>query len=148
MGVEIERKFLVKDDSYKAAASGCLEIRQAYLNTDPDRTVRVRVSGEHGYLTVKGRNHGAERREWEFEIPVGDAREMAGLCDNGIEKRRWLVAYGGRTWEVDEYAGRHAGLVVAEVELESTDAEVDIPPFIGKEVTGDPAYYNSTLSKA
>ena len=109
--------------------------------------MRVRIKGEHGFLTVKSRTHGLTRGEWEYEIPVGDARELLALCPNPLEKRRWYVEYEGHVWEVDEFGGSHAGLCVAEVELQSADETVTVPGFIGREVTGDPRYYNSSLSQ-
>jgi adenylate cyclase len=148
MALEIERKFLVKSDDYKAIATECIEISQFYLSLDPKRTVRVRVKGNRGFITIKGLNHGCVRNEWEYEIPVEDARSMMQLCTAGISKRRWIVPHAGLTWEVDEFGGRHEGLVVAEVELPSADTVIDIPSFVGREVTGDAAYYNSTLSAA
>jgi adenylate cyclase len=148
MALEIERKFIVNDDSYKTIATGCVEISQFYLSLDPDRTVRVRVKGDRGYLTIKGINHGCVRSEWEYEIPVEEARQIMAICTAGLSKRRWLVPYDGLTWEVDEFTGRHEGLVIAEVELPSADTPISLPSFVGREVTGDAAYYNSTLTTA
>lgn len=149
MSKEIERKFLVTDDSYKAAATDKLEIAQGYLSTDADATVRVRISGEKAWLTVKSRNRGAVRGEWEYAVPVGDAREMLASCCGGrlIEKTRYIVdAGGGLRWEVDEFHGRHQGLVVAEIELPAEDTPFVKAPFVGREVTGEPEYYNSSLA--
>lgn len=147
MSFEIERKFLVSDDSYKALATDSRAIEQGYLNRDPERTVRVRVLGTLGFITVKGRNAGAVRHEWEYEIPVADAREMLALCTGTVVKRRWYVpGADGYTWEVDEFGGRHAGLVVAEIELPAADAPFERPAFVAAEVTGDPRYYNSQLA--
>ena len=148
MGKEIERKFLVTDTSYRQMACRSISIRQAYISVNPDATVRVRVGGDRAWLTVKGCNHGAERDEWEWPIAVEEACEMAERLAGGwsIDKTRYLVDWQGRTWEVDEFHGRHAGLTLAEVELPAADAEVEPPPFAGAEVTGNPAYYNSTLS--
>lgn len=147
MAKEIERKYLVVSDSYRRMACGSRKILQAYLNRDPRATVRVRIADDWAYLTVKGRNEGAVRDEWEYEIPVEDARQMIERCASGtvIEKTRWLVDFGGRRWEVDEFGGLRSGLVVAEVELSSAEAEVELPPFVGEEVTGDARYYNSSL---
>lgn len=147
MAFEIERKFLVTDDSYKAMATGSQAIEQGYLSDDPDRTVRVRVKGDEAFITVKGRNHGSVRHEWEYAIAVADAREMLALCKSVIVKRRWYVPFEGHIWEVDEFGGRHSGLVVAEVELGSADEEVVLPPFASREVTGDRRYYNSELAR-
>ncbi len=149
MAKEIERKFLVSGTGWQAGATGFTDIAQGYLSADPDRTVRVRVRDGRGYLTVKSRNCGAVRGEWEYEIPAADARELLGLCTGRvIRKRRYTVPCAGRVWEVDVFGGCHEGLVLAEVELESADAPVELPPFVGEEVTTDPRYYNSVLSGA
>ncbi len=150
MSKETEYKFLVKDDSYKRMATASHEISQGYISRRPEGTVRVRVLDREGFLTVKGANRGATRDEWEYPIPIDDAREMLSrVCQEGvIEKTRWIVPYGGLTWEVDEFHGRRAGLVVAEVELPSPDTPLPaggIPAFAGENVTGDPQYYNSNL---
>lgn len=146
MAYEIEHKYLVVNDSYKALATGKLEIKQGYLNRDPDRTVRIRTMGKKGFLTVKSRNHGAKRLEFEYEIPVNDAREILKLAEQGIvEKTRYLVPFNGLLWEVDEFHGSLNGVVVAEVELPDPEHCYEKPPFIGAEITGDPAYYNSNL---
>ncbi|MCM1071644.1 MAG: CYTH domain-containing protein [[Clostridium] fimetarium] len=150
MSKETEYKFLVKDDSYKRMATASHEISQGYISRRPEGTVRVRVLDREGFLTVKGANRGATRDEWEYPIPIEDARDMLSrVCQEGvIEKTRWIVPYGGLTWEVDEFHGRHAGLVVAEVELPSPDTPLPaggVPAFAGENVTGDPQYYNSNL---
>lgn len=148
MAKEIERKFLVLNDGYKHSAFSKVEIKQCYLCSDPCRTVRLRVAGDSAFITVKGMTCGCERSEWEYAIPYGDACCMAQELAGGwsIEKTRWLVRCGGMTWEVDEFHGRHRGLVVAEVELPSVGAEVRLPDFAGVEVTSDPRYYNSVLA--
>lgn len=148
MAKEIERKFLVASAAYREMASESREMRQAYLSAAPRPTVRVRVCGSRGWLTVKGMNHGLEREEWEYEIPASDADRMAASLAGGwaIEKTRWIVPYKGWTWEVDEFHGRLEGLVVAEVEMPSADCRPPLPPFVGREVTGDPRYYNSSLT--
>jgi adenylate cyclase len=148
MALEIERKFLVNGDGYKDIAIDCVEISQYYLSLNPERTVRVRIKGERGFLTVKSKNKGCVRNEWEYEVPVEEAREMMQICEAGLSKRRWIVPFGGLVWEVDEFTGRHQGLVVAEVEMPSADTVVAFPPFVGREVTGDAAYYNSALTTA
>lgn len=146
MGLEIEHKYLVKNDNYKGMATATYRIRQGYLNRDPERTVRVRTKGEKGYLTVKGKTRGATRLEFEYEIPVEDAEMMLGLCESPVlDKVRYIVPYKGHTWEVDEFLGDREGLVTAEIELPSEEERYDIPDFIGKNVTGDPRYYNSNL---
>lgn len=148
MAKEIERKFLVKDDTYKALATRSCIMAQGYLSTDIDATVRVRVCGASAWLTVKSRNRGAVRDEWEYAIPLADACQMLRICKGKvIEKTRYYVPSGDLTWEVDEYNGVHDGLVVAEIELPDANHPVTLPLFIGEEVTGDPRYYNSTLSK-
>lgn len=147
MALEIERKFLVVNDTYKSLATSSHPIAQYYLSNDPERTVRVRIIDNRAYITIKGITCGATRHEWEYEIPVEDAREMIELCtSNGISKIRWLVPYRGRTWEIDEFEGRHSGLVLAEIEIEDAGASVELPDFIGKEVTGCQEYYNSVLA--
>lgn len=146
MGKEIERKYLVVNDSYRQAAVASHTIAQGYLSTDPDRTVRVRILDTRGFLTVKTRNRGAARMEWEFEIPAHDAREMLSACLRTVEKTRYIVpAENGLRWEVDEFRGRLDGLVLAEIELPAEDCPVVPASFIGQEVTGDPRYYNSNL---
>jgi len=145
MGVEIERKFLVRDRAVLGDVEG-IPYRQGYLSTKADRTVRVRRAGSHAFITVKGRSAGATRAEFEYEIPVADAEAMLALCIPPlIEKVRHRVAHGGRTWEVDIFGGANEGLVVAEVELPSADAAVEMPPWVGAEVTGDPRYFNANL---
>lgn len=145
MGKEIERKFLVTGDRWRSDEAKLL--RQGYLSTDKHRTVRVRVSGESAYLTIKGLTHGATRREFEYPIPVNDANEMLDkLCQPPlIEKRRYVVRRDGLTWEIDEFLGENEGLVVAEVELQDEDQAFGRPEWLGEEVTEDPRYYNANL---
>jgi len=146
MGKEIERKFLVKNDSYRKFAEG-KHYHQGYLNSQKERVVRVRTIGNDGFVTIKGITVGAVRLEYEYLIPLQDARELLGeLCEKPtIEKHRYKVPYKGFTWEIDEFHGENEGLVVAEVELENEDQEFELPEFIGDEVTGDPRYFNSNL---
>lgn len=148
MAKEIERKFLVKDNSFTMLTSEKRHIRQAYLSVSPESTVRIRVCDDRAWITVKGKNSGAVRDEWEYPIPENDAEEMALRLTGGwtIDKTRHIVMYRGFCWEVDVFHGRHEGLIVAEVELPDETIESPLPPFIGKEVTGNPAYYNSVLS--
>lgn len=149
MAQEIERKFLVKDDSYKQMASSFTHILQGYICRTSGRTVRVRMRGEKAYLTIKGpsQDGGLSRYEWEHEIPGHEALELMSLCESGvIDKIRYLVPYGGHTFEVDEFFGDNEGLVMAEVELNAVDEEFECPPFLGEEVTGDRRYYNSCLT--
>lgn len=144
MAKEIERKFLVTDTSYRDIADRSSHITQTYLSANPDATVRIRVTDNRAFLTIKGRNSGAERDEWEYEIAKTEALEMLERCSHTpvIEKTR----YGVGRWEVDDYHGALAGLTVAEIELERYDELITLPHFIGKEVTGDPRYYNSALA--
>ena len=146
MPQEIERKFLVISDTWRAGAAG-KRYRQGYLSTEPDRTVRVRVAGDAGFLTVKGRSAGAARAEYEYPIPREHADEMLDrLCLRPIvEKTRYRIPWGGLTWEVDVFEGDNAGLVVAEVELGDEHQAVDLPPWVGREVTDDPRYANASL---
>lgn len=148
MAKEIERKYLVTDDSYRSLAVSRAEISQGYISADPGHTVRVRISDGQGFITVKTRNIGAVRNEWEYEIPLADARAMlAAACSSMLSKTRYIVpATDGLRWEVDEFHGCLDGLVVAEIELPDEDYPVDSPAFIGREVTGDPRYYNSNLA--
>jgi adenylate cyclase len=122
-------------------------MRQGYLVADPVRTVRVRIEGQRAVITIKSKSTGASRGEWEYEIPVPDAAELLDrLCEQPlVEKVRHRIDYAGHTWEVDEFQGENAGLVVAEIELGSEDEAFDKPDWIGQEVTGDPRYYNSSL---
>ena len=146
MGKEIERKYLIKDDTWRKNASGTT-YRQGYLSTVKERTVRVRTIDDKGFLTIKGITIGATRREYEYEIPTVDANEMLDeLCEKPIiEKTRFKISHAGLTWEIDEFAGVNQGLIVAEVELESEDQNIDFPPWVGEEVSGDPRYFNSNL---
>lgn len=150
MAQEIERKFLVKDDSFKKDAFKSTRIVQGYLSSVPERTVRVRIKGDKGYLTVKGIGNetGASRFEWEIEIPKTDAENLLKICEPGvIDKTRYLVKVGSHTFEVDEFYGDNEGLILAEIELHSEDEAFIKPAWLGKEVTGDTRYYNSMLMK-
>jgi adenylate cyclase len=146
MPAEIERKFLVTGDGYKAEGSP-VTIRQGFLSTDAERVVRVRTAGEQGFITVKGLSRGATRQEFEYGIPATDADYLLDhLCFRPlIEKTRYKVPFGGFTWEVDEFFGDNAGLVVAEIELEREGQDFPKPSWIGREVTGDTRYYNANL---
>lgn len=149
MAQEIERKFLVCGE-YKSQAYSQSRIAQGYICSTPGRTVRVRIRGEKGYLTIKGATNssGMSRYEWEKEIPLAEARELMELCGPGvIDKTRYLVRSGKHVFEVDEFHGDNEGLVMAEVELGSEDEIFEKPLFIGEEVTGDPRFYNSHLMK-
>ena len=146
MGTEIERKFLVTENSWRSLAAG-VKYRQGYLNSAKERTVRVRTIDDKGFLTIKGITTGASRAEYEYEIPVGDADALLDdLCEKPlIEKNRYKINFEGFVWEVDEFFGENQGLIVAEVELESEDQAFEKPGWIGEEVTGDPKYFNSNL---
>jgi len=144
MAVEIERKFLVTGEAWRDAPA--VYFCQGYLNRAKARTVRIRIAGERGCLTIKGENTGATRAEFEYEIPLGDARELLNLCDGPlIEKYRRKLQHGGDLWEVDEFLGENAGLVVAEIELQSESQTFVKPNWVGDEVTHDARYYNSNL---
>ena len=150
MALEIERKFLVTDESYKAIAFHSDRLAQGYLCRECGNSARVRVRGEKGYITIKGpsTDDGLSRYEWEKEIPASEAWELMKLCHGGIiDKTRYLVKSGRHTFEVDEFHGDNEGLVVAEVELEELDEKFECPQFIGKEVTGEKRYYNSHLTR-
>lgn len=145
---EIERKFLVISEDYKNQAFKQERISQGYLNSHPERTVRVRIKGETAFITVKGKSSesGLTRFEWEKEIPVQEAEELMKLCEPGkIQKTRYLIQAGEFVFEVDEFSGENTGLTVAEVELHTEDSEFTKPEWLGKEVTGDLRYYNSQL---
>ena len=150
MGIEIERKFLIRDRSILDGSIGVPYrqgyLSQGYLSTDPDRTVRVRKTGERPYLTIKGRSEGAARMEFEYEIPADDAERLLGSCKRPlIEKTRHRIEHAGLTWEVDVFSGENAGLVLAEVELLSADAAVEIAEWAGEEVTSDSRFFNANL---
>lgn len=146
MPQEIERKFLVKGEGWRLAASGT-PYRQGYLSTVPERSVRVRLIRDKGYLTIKGITVGATRAEYEYEIPAAEAGEMLdNLCERPlIEKTRYRLEHHGLTWEVDEFDGDNAGLIIAEVELDDEDQAITLPDWVGKEVTGERRYYNASL---
>lgn len=152
MAQEIEKKFLVKCECFKKEAFKATRIIQGYLSSVPERTVRVRVKGEKGYITIKGIGNasGAARFEWEKEISVDEAKSLLEICEPGvIDKTRYLVKNtdGTHTWEVDEFYGDNDGLTVAEVELEEENEAFDKPAWLGEEVTGDVKYFNSMLMK-
>lgn len=149
MAQEIEKKFLVKGD-FKPHAFKQTRITQGYLSSVPERTVRVRIKGDKGYITIKGIGNasGASRFEWEKEIPVAEVEELLQICEPGIiDKTRFLVKSGDHTFEIDEFYGDNHGLVVAEVELQSEDEVFTKPDWLGEEVTGIKKYFNSMLMK-
>lgn len=145
-GLEIERKFLV-GGGFKTTARQACRVCQGYLCSDPDRTVRVRIMDDKGFLTIKGRTgeNGMSRFEWEKEIPVVEAEQLLGLCSRTIDKTRYLVDVVDHVFEVDEFHGENDGLILAEVELSSEDEYFEKPDWLGEEVTGDIRYFNSML---
>lgn len=146
MGVETERKFLISGDAWRSLGVP-VPYAQGYLARGNGVTVRIRIAGEKAFFTVKGPVEGISRPEFEYPIPVADAREMLGLCkDPVIEKTRTRVPHASHVWEIDEFGGPNRGLMVAEVELSSPDEQVLLPEWIGPEVTGDSRYYNSNLA--
>lgn len=148
MGFEIERKFLLKNANWRKLVNEKTLIRQGYLNSDAERTVRVRVRDRTAFLTIKGKTQNTTRQEFEYEIPIDDADSLLKLCEPPlIEKTRFIVKYQGKTWEIDEFEGENRGLTVAEIELSSEDESFDLPDWIGKEVSHDRRYFNSSLIK-
>jgi CYTH domain-containing protein len=146
MATEIERKFLVKDDHWRSLGTG-QSYKQGYIPTQDQTTVRIRIVGDRAYLTIKGKNQGIVRAEFEYPIPLDDAEKMlATLCRPPfIEKIRYRIPQGDLIWEVDEFSGENQGLIIAEVELQTEHQAITLPAWIGQEVTGDPRYYNSNL---
>jgi adenylate cyclase len=149
MATEIERKFLVTGDGWRKLVTQQTQFRQGYLSSNAKATVRVRsMDDAKAYLTIKGASRGMSRAEYEYPLPIADAREMLAMAEpHVIEKTRHLVPFGGLVWEVDVFVGHHEGLLMAEVELTSEDQHVAIPDWIGREVTGDDRYYNASLSR-
>lgn len=147
MGVEIERKYLVTGQQWRQSVRRSIEISQGYLSTEADHTVRVRLTDQQGFLTIKGRATELVRPEFEYEIPADDAGELLeGFCGGRVlEKVRHEVEVGDHVWEIDEFGGANRGLVVAEVELEDAGESFEVPTWIGEEVTGQVRYYNSRL---
>ncbi len=149
MATETERKFLVKGE-FRESSVKKIEIVQTYLSIDPEKTVRLRIADTEAFLTVKGRPAGKSisRSEWEFRIPLSDAKEMMSLCLPGkVVKTRYIVPYRNHLFEVDIFHDKNEGLVIAELELASENEEFEIPEWLGEEVTGNPVYYNANLIK-
>jgi adenylate cyclase len=148
MAIEIERKFLVKGDTWRSLGTGQV-YRQGYITTVNSTTVRIRIVGDRGYLTIKGKTDGIARSEFEYLIPVEDAQSMLDtLCDRPlIEKIRYKIQLGNLLWEVDEFLGENQGLIMAEVELDDANKTIELPDWIAKEVSSDRKYYNSNLAK-
>jgi len=147
MGIEIERKFLVKNDDWKRQIQRSEQFRQGYLTNEKHLSVRVRLTDNGARLTIKGATNGLSRTEYEYPIPKDDAEHLLDeLCTPPlIEKTRHWLQYGAHTWEVDVFEGDNQGLVVAEVELEDTDEQIDLPDWLGEDVSDDPRYLNASL---
>lgn len=147
MNLEIERKFLLGADTWRDEVFRTFHIRQGYLHRQPGLTVRIRIRDDQSFLNIKQRaGHSAVAREYEYEIPVSDAEALLTACGELVlTKKRHLVRHSDHLWEIDEFLGRHEGLIMAEVELEREDEPVDVPPWLGREVTGQPEYYNAHL---
>jgi len=146
MAIEIERKFLLKENILPSFENGTLYV-QGYLDENPEKTIRVRIAGAKAFLTIKGKTTRYSKSEYEYEIPVKDAEELLLLCKNApIRKTRYLIYYGSHRWDVDVFHEQNDGLILAEIELESENEPFDMPPWIGKEVTHDFRYYNAYLS--
>jgi len=146
MALEIERKYLLKNNDWKTLIKEEISIKQGYLNSEKERTVRVRTYGEKGIITIKGKNNNLTRKEFEYTIPLADALEMLKLAEMPlIEKTRFIVINDGNTWEIDVFEGVNKGLVVAEIELESETEKFEVPEWIGEEVSTDPKYFNACL---
>ncbi|HLB33410.1 MAG: adenylate cyclase [Verrucomicrobia bacterium RIFCSPHIGHO2_12_FULL_41_10] len=146
MGIEIERKFLVKNDAWRPGAVGT-PYCQGYLSRNPESTVRIRTEGSKAFLTIKGKPQGISRSEFEYQIPFKDAQELQHLCTTPlVVKTRYRIPYEGATWEVDEFHGENEDLIIAEIEIEHPDAPIKVPPWVGQEVSDDPRYCNSNLA--
>lgn len=147
MATEIERKFLVKGIDWRRQSRESIAVRQGFLSTAPERTVRVRTTGDTAFLTVKGKAIGPARPEFEYPIPPADADELLSLCEGTIiEKKRYYVHHGAHLWEIDVFQGANEGLIVAEIELAATDESFELPDWAGSEVTGDFRYQNASLA--
>jgi adenylate cyclase len=146
MPVEIERKFLVKNDTWRSEAVG-IDYCQGYLSRKPEAVVRVRIEGKNSFLTIKGRSQGISRPEFEYQIPIKEALELQQLCTTPlVKKTRYLIPYDGMIWEVDEFMGENEGLIIAEIELDHPEALITLPPWVGVEVSHDRRYCNSHLA--
>ena len=146
MALEIERKFKVANDSWRDSVTRSTSLRQGYVSTNPEATVRVRLENGVGTLTIKSKTKGISRNEFEYDIPSSEATQLLRLCEGPlIEKARHRVTIGQHTWEIDEFIGDNQGLIIAEIELSSKDESFDKPAWLGKEVSDDARYYNSSL---
>ncbi len=148
MATEIEHKYLINKELWKLIVpESSVEVKQGYLLTDPNKTIRVRTKGDKGFITIKGKNIGASRTEFEYEIPVSDAIDLInGFSSNIIEKTRHYITYENKLWEVDKFKGLNAGLIVAEIELANENEKYSIPNWVGENVTEDQRFANSNLS--
>lgn len=147
MGKEIEHKYLVRNESFKQMCSEAIDMAQGYLSRQKERTVRVRIAGDQGFITIKGPNDNATRDEFEYAIPLVDAQALLSMCPSPvISKTRHIVYHEGNKWEVDVFHGGLEGLVTAEIELPSADHQYALPDFVGRNVTGDRRFYNSCLT--
>jgi CYTH domain-containing protein len=147
--IEIEHKFLVKNDSWKSIGHHSkYEITQAYISTNPNRTVRLRIGNESGFITIKGKKTNGACSEYEYDIPLSDAKEMmeSDLCNSVLKKVRYVIKYEGKYWEIDVFGGLNEGLVIAELELKSEDEKYILPPWVGEDITSDGRYSNASLS--
>jgi adenylate cyclase len=148
MGREIERKFLLRDDTWRAAVHRSMRLRQAYLSEAGRASVRVRIADTHATLNIKGARLGVSREEYEYPIPLDDAEELMTICaSHPVVKTRHLVRHGAHTWEIDEFDGANAGLIVAEIELDDAEESFARPDWLGKEVSDDARYYNAALAR-
>lgn len=148
MPLEIERKFLLKNANWRQCVDKEIAIKQGFLNSHVDRTVRVRITNDKALLTIKSKTVNTTRQEFEYEIPVPDAQALLQLCERPlIEKTRFIISQDNKTWEIDEFWGENEGLIVAEVELSSENEELHLPDWVGEEVSQDSRYYNSALIK-
>jgi adenylate cyclase len=149
MGKEIERKYLINKAVWESVSKGQgTYLKQGYLSTDPEKTIRVRITENKSFLTIKGKTEGIARTEFEYEIPRNDAQELLDqFANNSIEKTRYELLHKGKLWEVDVFSGDNEGLILAEIELQSEEETYPLPPWVDREVSADKRYYNSNLSK-
>ena len=146
MTIEIERKFLVQNNSWKTNATATI-FKQAYLNSHPERTVRIRIAGNQAFITIKSKTQNISRQEFEYSIPIDEAESLLLLCETpALEKKRYLVTHVGHQWEIDEFMGSNKGLIVAEIELTNEQETFEKPDWLGQEVSDDNRYFNSNLT--
>lgn len=146
MAIEIERKFLLFNSDWRKEVYASRQISQGYLSSDSGRTVRIRISDQQAFITIKGKTQGTSRAEFEYEIPLNDAQQLIQLCEHPIIKKvRHLVKFEEKVWEIDEFAGDNRGLIVAEIELDTEEETITLPDWVGKEVSHDARYFNASL---